>query len=179
MDFAIAGLEILKYVIPSLVVFGVTYMILQKFLEDNYSRKLLDIRTKNSELITPVRLQAYERLILLLERISPNNLVLRLNHPGITAGQFKGELISSIHEEFNHNLSQQIYVSPQAWALIKAVKEQVINLINTSYVSLADDAKSIDLSKAIFERMIQLEDVPTQKALDFIRKEVQLVFFQN
>jgi hypothetical protein len=168
--------ELLKFLLPSLVIFGVCYTLIRSFFNQQESIRMMELKTRNSQTILPMRLQAYERVTLLLERISPNNLLIRVNRPGISAAEFKIELINDINNEFNHNLSQQIYISPQAWSLIRAVREQVVNLINSEYSHLPADAKAIDLSKAVFERMIKDQEIPTQKALDFLKKEVQLNF---
>ena len=123
-----------------------------------------------------LRLQAYERVALLLERITPVNIIQRVSRPGLTAEELKHLLVNDIQSEFNHNLSQQIYVSHQVWSLTRAVKEQIIQLINIAYMKMPENAKGLDLSKAIFTILIEREENPTQKALDFLNKEVHLIF---
>lgn len=168
--------EVIRFLVPSLIVAGVTYIIIKNFFDSEEQRRLADYRTKSLAAVTPVRLQAYERLTLLLERINPSNSLMRIDHNNTTAGQLMAKLINDIHNEFNHNLSQQVYVSPQAWSVIRVVKEQVINIINTAYTNVGADAKGIDLSKRIFEILSEMDDAPTQKALDFLKKEVSLIF---
>ena len=135
-----------------------------------------EIKIEKTKLVTPVKLQAYERLVILMERITPNHLIFRVSQPGISASQLKIDLIQDINNEYNHNVSQQIYVSYQAWQMVKIVKEEMINIINTAYGSLGPNAVGIDLSKAIFEHLIQMETIPSNKALEFLRKEFQLIF---
>ncbi len=108
-------LDVLKYTIPSLIVFATAYFILKTFIESEEKKRTLEIRTKNQKLITPIRLQAYERLTLFLERISPNSVILRVQKPNMTASQLQREMLNIIRTEFEHNLSQQIYISKQAW----------------------------------------------------------------
>ena len=108
--------------------------------------------------------------------MTPNNLIFRISKPGISASQLKIDLIQDINNEYNHNVSQQIYVSHQAWQIVRIVKEEMINIINTAYSGLGPNAVGIDLSRAIFETLIKMETVPTNKALDFLRKEFQLIF---
>lgn len=168
--------EIIRFLVPSLIVAGVTYIIIKNFFDSEEQRRLADYRTKSLAAVTPVRLQAYERLTLLLERINPGNSLMRIDQAGVSAGQLKAVLINDIHNEFNHNLSQQVYISPQAWSVIRIVKEQIINAINTAYTAVGEDAKAIDLSRKIFEVLGEMEDSPTQKALDFLKKEVALIF---
>jgi hypothetical protein len=179
MDVWVFLLEVVKILVPCAIIFAVTYTMLNLFFNKEYEKRLLELRAKNVEILTPIRLQAYERLVLFLERISPSNLIVRVNKPGMTATQLKTELIATINNEFTHNLSQQIYVSMQSWTLLKAVKEELINVINTTYAQMDHQhATGLDLAKGVFEVIIRKDDVPTQKAIDFLKRELKLVFEQ-
>ena len=169
-------LEILKFTIPAFIVGGITWLLVDRMMKNEQAKRMLDLRIKNQALFTPLRLQAYERVALLLERITPVNIIQRVSRPGLTAEELKHLLVNDIQSEFNHNLSQQIYVSHQVWSLTRAVKEQIIQLINIAYMKMPENAKGLDLSKAIFTILIEREENPTQKALDFLNKEVHLIF---
>jgi hypothetical protein len=169
-------LDFIKYLLPALVIFLVVYYQQKAFFDDKYQKRMIDLRKEQDKTILPLKLQAYERLILFIERISPESLVMRIHQPGISASQLKIELIASINQEFNHNISQQLYVSSQCWQMIRIVKEEMINLINTSYSNLGPNCVGIDLSKAIFEEIINLNETPTHKALGFVKKEFDLIF---
>ncbi len=176
MDSLALFLDVLKYVLPAVVVFLVGYFTLKKMLDNYYEQKMLEFRQQNRSSMVPIKIQAYERLTIYLDRINPSNMLLRLNQPGIPAAAFKATLIATVNEEYGHNLAQQLYVSPQSWKLIKLVKERVIELINNSYATLDKTATSVDLSKAILEEMIRREEVPTDMAIDFLKKEFKLIF---
>jgi hypothetical protein len=137
---------------------------------------LIDLRFEQTKNVQPLRMQSYERLILLMERMSPESLVMRIYQPGISATQLKTDLIADINTEFNHNISQQLYVSIQCWQMVRVVKEEMVNLINTAYVDSGHNAVGLDLSKSIFEQLIKMEEIPTHKALIFIKKEFDLMF---
>jgi hypothetical protein len=169
-------LEMLRYILPATIVFLTVNFLLKNFFENEYQRRSLSLKAENVKLVTPIKLQAYERLVILMERMTPNSLIFRVTKPGISASQLKVDLIQDIQSEFNHNVSQQIYVSPQTWQMVRVAKEEMINIINTAYSQLGPNAVGIDLSKSIFEIMIQMESIPTQKALDFLRKEFHLIF---
>jgi hypothetical protein len=169
-------LEMLKYILPAGIVFLTVHFLLKNFFENEYQRRSLSLKAENIKLVTPIKLQAYERLVILMERMTPNSLIFRITKPGISASQLKLDLIADIQSEFNHNVSQQIYVSPQTWQMVRIAKEETINIINIAYSQLGPNAVGIDLSKAVFEMMIQMESIPTQKALDFLRKEFHLIF---
>lgn len=100
---------------------------------------------------TPLKLQAYERLVLLAERIALPNLVSRLNHPGATAREMQAVLLDNIRQEYEYNASQQVYVSPAAWDAIRNLKDQNMLIINQIANILPPEAKGSDLNKQILE----------------------------
>ena len=103
----------------------------------------------------PLQLQAYERLILLSERISLPNLINRTSQPGMTARDLQLLLTQSIKQEFEHNVTQQIYVTAEAWDAVRNLKEQNIHVINQVASFLPPDASGIDLSKYLLEMLMQ------------------------
>ncbi|OYU97069.1 MAG: hypothetical protein CFE21_01920 [Bacteroidetes bacterium B1(2017)] len=175
-EITVLFLEITKYLIPALIVFVITYYQFKIFFDTEYEKRMMDLKSEQIKTMQPLRLQAYERCVLLMERMSPESLVIRTHKPGISASQLKVDLIAAINSEYNHNLSQQLYVSAQAWQVIRVVKEEMINLINTAYRDLGPNAVGLDLSKAVFEKLMDAEMVPTHKALTFLKKEFDLIF---
>jgi Na+/H+ antiporter NhaC len=104
-------LEILKITIPSLIVFLTAYFVLKAVLKKEHESRKIEVVLQNKKIITPLRLQAYERIVLFLERISPNSIIIRLQTPNMTIGQLHKEMLTTIRTEFEHNLSQQLYLS--------------------------------------------------------------------
>jgi hypothetical protein len=152
------------------------YLLTQKFLERDYRKKILDIRLKNSEVILPIRLQAYERIILFLERITPSNMLIRVGASGLSAGAYQAELLQEIRAEYTHNLSQQLYMSEAAWQQVKKAKEDVVSMINQNYQNLQDKSKGTDLAKRILENVLHQEVDPTAQALQFLKRELHEIF---
>ncbi len=170
-------LEILKYTLPSLITFLTAYFILKVFLEAEHEKKQLEVRIENFKTALPIRLQAYERLALFLERISPNSLIHRVNRSGMSALDMQLELISNIRLEFEHNLAQQIYVSGPAWVQIIQVKEEIVSIINRCALDLPEGSSGKDLSRRILEYFIHNEQaIPTQSALDTLKNEVKKIY---
>ena len=167
-----ALIEFAKLIIPALLVLYAVYLTLKNILEKEMEKKYIELKSKNIETILPMRMQAFERLALLLERSAPNNLILRLNNPSYSAKEFQIVLVREVREEFNHNLSQQIYISEEGWTLVKKAIEDVINVINQAAVDLPEEAKSVDLTKAIFEQYLRYEVDPINHALSQLKKEV-------
>jgi len=168
--------EILGYLLPALVVFFTAYYTLRMMVRNDQRKREQEIVLKNKQLVTPVRLQAYERLTLFLERISPDNLVMRFSKDQLTVSQLQGQMLQTIRSEFDHNVSQQIYVSPRAWEVIKSARENTVKLVNTTAQSLRPDESAIKLSRALLEKLMAQEKSPSRVALDYLKREVGTFF---
>ena len=173
-------LEILKYILPSLVVFATAYFLIKQFIESEHRNKLIEMKMNNQavnqKFVTPIRLQAYERVILLLERISPNSLILRENIPGMTVMQLQSTLVKAIRDEYEHNLSQQVYISKQAWELVKTSKDEMVKLINEAAANIDSNAPSTELARVVFDIIVQTEKLPVDIAIEMIKNEIQESF---
>jgi hypothetical protein len=168
--------DLIKILLPAALVLYAMYMTVNAFLVKEFEKRLVDLKTKNTELVLPTRLQAYERMCLFLERVSPHNLILRLSNPDYNAVQFQQVLLHEIREEFNHNLSQQVYMTDDAWLLVKNAKEEVVGLINAAAEKVDREAPSVELAKMIFESLLSRADDPTSRALKYIKDEIRQVF---
>lgn len=174
MDLA---LQIIAYTLPSLIVFLITFFMVKAFFDKEYKLRLLEYREQNLRQSLPVRLQAYERLILFLERISLNNLLPRVRTKEMNVAAFRQALITQIGIEYEHNLSQQLYVSPRVWEVVKAAKEEMKSVINRHSMELRPDAPSAELSKSIISKLAELEeDTATVKAILALKQEVMLLY---
>ena len=164
--------QIILVIVTGVIVFATAFYVLKTFIENENKKRLLEFKSQNMKLVTPIKLQAYERIILFLERISPNSLIVRLQVSGMKSHQLHVEMLSLIRAEFEHNLSQQIYMSDSAWEVAISAKENVIRLINMTSESVDNNADAIELSKAIMEQWIKLNPTPLKTAIIFIKNEV-------
>ena len=169
-------LDILKYTLPSLIVFLTVYYFLKKYFENEARKRMHQTILKNHDVVTPLRLQAYERIILYLERISPESLILRVNKRGYTSQQLQTELLNTIRIEWEHNLSQQLYVTQKAWEVVKNAKVNIIQLINVSADKVKGDSLSLNLSKAILSSVMDQNKINTVDAIKFIKEEMNQMF---
>lgn len=180
-------LELVRYLAPTLVLLFAMWIMLRLFfrreeqfrrseLESRDRKQLVRLKAANAGIVTPIRLQAYERITLLLDRITPDNLVMRMRKTGVGVGEMQGILLQNIREEFDHNMSQQLYVSDEAWEMVKKAKEEVIQLINNTGAEMKEDDHGIDLCRRILERSSQLEEYPTNKAIQAIKTEIRNLF---
>ncbi len=168
--------DFLLYLAPSLLVFGTSWFLTRKFLDREKQLKLIEIRMGEKKDLMPLRLQAYERLTIFLERISPNVLLLNQYEAGMTVTDFQRVLLENIRAEFEHNHSQQIYISAPLWTIIRNSKEEVVRIINTSAQHLDPEAPAYQLSKRVFDTMLENEEFPTQRALTILKNEVAQLF---
>ena len=172
--------QVLVAVLPSVVVFLTTFYTVRHFLgaraAERNAERMADLRKDDQRHVLPLRLKAYERITLFLERISPGALVLRVHKSNMGARALHGELIATVREEFEHNVTQQIYVSEKAWSKVKQAKEETIRLVNLSFEQVGEMAPGTELSRKIFENAARLSHTPSQEGLLTIKDEVRRLF---
>jgi hypothetical protein len=165
-------LELLKYTIPGLVVFITAYYLLKMQLDSQQAILMQQRLNEAVKTTLPLRLQAYERLMLLCDRTSITNMLLRIRMPGMTVGELRSALLLTLNQEFEHNTSQQLYVSDTLWRIILLARDETMAAIAQAAESL--DPQSPD--EAMVQRLIRIVDAqengsPLQKAMTAIRTE--------
>ncbi|MBK7130734.1 MAG: hypothetical protein IPM74_08655 [Crocinitomicaceae bacterium] len=179
--------QLVCFMLPSLALFGSVYLIMQKWTEIQREKLRLQkipqakngaapqltnaAKISNKESILPMQVDAYQRIVLFLERISPNNLIMRLTNPVLPARVFQQQLLDNIRQEYEHNLAQQIFVSAEAWNLAKTSKDETVKIINMAATNLPPTAMCLDLCRAILEISAQLHNQPTERAVLYLKAE--------
>ena len=178
MDSPAYFYDLLKIILPAAIVAGTIYFLFKEFLDKEQQRRLIELRLESSKTTLPLRLQAYERIVLLLERISPNNILVRLNSAGINAPEFHRMLQQEIRAEYEHNLSQQLYVSADAWTLVREAKENVLTMVNRAFHGIQQpaQARGTELAKRILEGLMMDGAEPTAQALAVVKNEAAGLF---
>ena len=161
-------------VVPSLIVAVSAFFLVKHFIENDQKKHILELKYQSKNITTPIRLQAYERMAMFLERIEPNQLLFRVNNPELTAYQMQTILLTTIRSEYEHNLSQQIYISTEVWEAIRNAKERVVNVINISTGKLNEKSTSTELAAHILEAIV--EKSPTEEAMQKLKEEVGLLY---
>lgn len=169
-------LEWMVYAVVVTVLFFIVRMVLKAYLGNEMLKREAAAKNANREILLPLRLQAYERLILLLERISPQQAVTRNLAAGIPALQFQIILVQNIREEFEHNTAQQVYVSSHSWALVRSAKEEVIRLINSVSAEMDSKNTAAELAQRIIEKASEWEKNPVQAAMEQLKGEVTALY---
>lgn len=168
--------DLLKITIPAGIVLYAMFLVIRTFLQKQNEEKLILLKTKNREISLPLRLQAYERMCLFLERINPDQLISRVQRPDQNVAELQLLLLREVREEFNHNLSQQVYMSIEAWNTIKSAKEETIMLINQAANSIEKEEKGILLAKSIYEIYANKNADSIAYSLEFLKTEIQSDF---
>lgn len=124
------------------------------YLLRNWKKETKEGNGPGSDATIQMQMQAYERLILLTDRIALPNLISRVSRPGVSCKEMQHMLTQAIKEEFNHNITQQIYVSADAWTAMKNLKEQNLLIINQFANVLPPHATGLDLNKMLLEYLM-------------------------
>ena len=166
----------LNIIIPALIVFLTAYFLLDRMLKNEEKRRIFELRKQNQSTITPVRLRAYERLALFLERTVPNSLLVNIVKPDMNCMQLHAKLLETIRQEYSHNISQQVYTSDELWQSVVAAKESLVRLINTCASTCNPDEPATILAEKIIEVYAASPDTPTEITLAQLKNEIRANF---
>lgn len=163
-------ISLFSYTIPSLITGIIAYYFFNAHLKNEENRRRYKLLNENQIHALPLRLQAYERLSLFLERISPANLLIRIAPLSENKNQYENLLINMIDQEFEHNLTQQIYVSNDAWTIIRTAKNATIQIIRKT--NMIDRVTNADkLRETILNDLLENQP-PSSVALQYLKTEV-------
>ncbi|MFM2206155.1 MAG: hypothetical protein RL213_130 [Bacteroidota bacterium] len=179
--------DVLLYFVPAVLVLMGMFMLVKRFTdvqlsalrrmtERDLQAKAADERTSRRRESLPLKLQAYERLILLLERISPDSVIVRVHAGSMSAQLLHVELLAAIRAEFEHNLSQQLYVSDEVWEEVCSAKDAMASMVNDAYRRVGASATGVQLSAAVFEAALAGEPLATHRAIHSLKSEAQRLF---
>jgi hypothetical protein len=166
-------LELAFYTLPAVITGGVSYYFFQMFMGNEEKKRHFALMRENQKQALPLRLQAYERLALYLERINPAKLLIRVAPLQEDKMDYQNLLIHHIEQEFEHNLTQQIYVTDECWVVLLKAKNTIIQNIRKSAMDT-----SVPNADKLREKILsdQLQDeAATNVALTFLKSEVSQV----
>lgn len=180
-------IELLKVLLPATVILAVVYIMMREFTKQNtkqlnYLRDDQDLqkikmksleRSANNKISIPLKFQAYERMVLFLERINPSNLITRVLTQKMRVSTLHSSLLSTIREEYEHNMSQQIYIGDESWDLVKTAKEEVVRLINATAASHKSDDDASKFAQEIISGGFTIQNNPIDKALHGLKKDIR------
>ncbi|WP_372937715.1 hypothetical protein [Seonamhaeicola sp.] len=163
-------IDLFLYTIPAIITGLIAYYFFREHTKNEDGRRRFLLKKDLQVNALPLRLQAYERMALFLERLSPSKLLVRVTPISSNKEDYESLLIQNIEQEFEHNLSQQIYVSDKCWSIIVAAKNATIQLIRKANLSEKTDSAN-KLREVILTEMMERKP-PSDAALSFIKEEV-------
>jgi len=163
-------IDMLLFAIPSLITGLIAYYFFKEHTKNEDGRRRFLLKKDIQVNTLPTRLQAYERLTLFLERISPNKLLIRVSPSNLSKEDYESLLIQTIDQELEHNLTQQIYVSDKCWSIISAAKNATIQLIRKA--SLLEKTTTADKLREVILTEMMERRAPSDAALSLIKEEV-------
>ncbi|WP_190808854.1 hypothetical protein [Flagellimonas sp. S3867] len=161
--------QLFGFLLPAVVTGAVAFYFFRLHTRNEEGRRRFLLHKDSQKDTLPIRLQAYERMVLFLERISINSLVVRVAPKGKNKGDYENLLIKQVETEFEHNLSQQVYMSEECWNIIKAAKNATIQIIRSAGMSETDSPDK--LREDILNQTMEKQS-PSSTALAFVKKEV-------
>lgn len=161
--------QLFAYLLPGVVTGAVAFYFFRLHTKNEDGRRRYLLHKDSQKNTLPIRLQAYERMVLFLERIALNSLVVRVSPKGANKSDYENLLVKQIETEFEHNLSQQIYMSDECWNIIKAAKNATIQIIRSAGISETDSPDK--LREDILNQTMGKQS-PSETALSYIKKEV-------
>ncbi len=167
--------EIILLMIPVLLVFGAIYLLFRQFFHNQYKLQVGLAAQSGGESVVRLKLQAYERLMLFCERIAVRSMLLRLQSSHMTAMDLQSAIVLAVQQEFEHNLSQQLYVSDKLWMIIDLAKNQVIEIVVHVGSNVNPDAPAEDLSKQLILFLESQKNSPVETAKAAIKQESSLI----
>ncbi len=163
-------------ILPSGAVLLTAVYFLRKAAEREIRAAQIELKRERQKYFLPSRAEAYQRAVLLMERIHPNSLVMRHHNPGLPAMAMQAKLLDSIREEYEHNIAQQLFISPGAWEMVSKSKEETVKIINLAGKQMEPASMAMDLSAKIFEIVSEVGTLPTEITVGQLKKEFQKLF---
>lgn len=164
-------IEILSYTLPSLITGGVAYYLFTAYFNDQQKTRRWLLQKENQKDALPLRLQAYERMALFLERINPNKLLIRITPISQNKNDYENYVIAQIEQEFDHNLTQQIYLSDDCWTIIVTAKNATIQMIRSA--AMSERVDSADKLREVILSDLMDKSIPSHAAMGYLKNELK------
>lgn len=166
-------IEVFKYTIPALIVLLAAWIVMHKLFKNEEQKRLWELKRLSQKEISPVRMRAYERLTLLLERTTPEHMLIDLDINNMSILQVQQRLMQIVRQEYDHNTSQQIYVSDETWRAICEAKEQTIAFLNSIAAQMPTNSTALDYAKVLITAYNTNGETANEKALHMLKDEAR------
>lgn len=176
MDITQIVFQIALILVPAGAVLMTAVYFMRRESEKEMRNAQIELRKERQKFFLPNRVDAYQRAILLMERIHPNSLVMRHNNPGLPAAAMQVQLLEAIRSEYEHNIAQQMFISQPTWDLVRKSKDETVKIVHLAGQQLDSTATGMDLSSKIFEIVGEIGELPSEIAVRALKEEVQALF---
>ncbi len=164
--------QVLAFTVPTSLVGAIVYLVLTKMFREENARRNFELQKLAAQTLTPAKLRAYERMVIFLERIAPESMLTRTNLNELSALHLQKSLMQQIKQEWEHNISQQLYIKTDTWTLLSNTKESMIQLINTCAAEVTLNSTSLDYAKHIIETYSKSTKTPASLALEMLKADI-------
>jgi DNA helicase HerA-like ATPase len=154
----------------------VAYYFIKNDIQKYFSLKSFELKKEERAHLLPLRLQAHERIIVFVERLNPSNLFIRLHQQGISAAELQSLILNEIRAEYQHNVTQQLYVNAITWNVIRKLKEDTLAMVNNAIAGMPAGATGVELSKKVLQHMGAVEENPYDLTLELIKRDIHQLF---
>jgi len=163
-------IELLAYTLPAIITGAVAYYFFQMHFKNEEGRRRYALQKESQKDALPLRLQAFERMALFLERINPTKLLIRITPHSQNKHDYENFVIAQIEQEFEHNLTQQIYMSDDCWTIIVTAKNATIQMIRKA--SMSERVDSADKLREVILSDLMEKQTPSSAALSYLKNEL-------
>lgn len=168
-------LEIVKLTVPALVVFFTVRMVIMEYLNRQLDLKSMELQGERRQQVIPMKMQAYERLSLLCERINLPSLLVRVRQDGMSARELHFAMLTTIQQEYEHNITQQVYVSPKLWEIIGLARDNAVQMLSLTIEATGPDASGREFGNQLLAFIQKRGTLALDTALLAIKREAAIL----
>lgn len=159
-----------------IITVAVAYLFVRNDIQSYFRFKSQEINKSTTDSMLSLRLQAYERMLIFIERINPANLLVRLHQQGIGIATLQALVLEEIKAEYQHNVAQQLYIDSVSWTIVRKLKDDTIAMVNNVVKNLPEDASGVDLSRQILQHLSGQAENPYELTLNRLKADIQKMF---
>jgi hypothetical protein len=164
--------QVLAFTVPAAIIGAIVFLLLNKLLKADEQRRNYELRKISAQSVNPAKLRALERMIIFLERIAPESILTRMPMQNTNALQLQKHLLQEIRQEWEHNISQQLYLQDDTWTMLVSAKESMIQLVNTCATEVTLDSTALEYAQHIVETYGKVPKTPSSVAKTMLKAEL-------
>jgi len=169
-------ISLISLLLIVILILGGAYFTAERIIRHKEREWAFQLKSDRNKAFAPLKISACERLIVMLERITPTPLVMRQRISGSTAALLQLELMKAIREEFEHNVSLQMYVSEECWSAVKHAKDETTELLKIAFTKVRPESQAIEFSNEIFKLEAATGNAAIREAIKAIRADLENYF---